>query len=877
MISQINQASDCAQGQAAMPMRETAEMIDAIAREIGLDGDELAARREFLQFDERDIAALRDVHQLLDTQRDTFSDHFYDHLLAFPRMRELLGDSAAMTRLRQSQSRYFSSLTAGDYGDAYVRDRLRVGATHQRIGLDPKWYIGAYRKYLSEVFIMLWHKLQQEPERFIASCEAVLKIVCFDMGLALDTYAHADGRSVRQSRNYLEQVIDAMPAGLVVIDGERRVRSMNRSMATLLGMPDEAGAAGHPIGSVLPDPELALRIDAALDSGAPQDNVLVTLDGRADGVRHLEFNIRRTRQDDGHMLLLIGQDVTFRRKARLRLQESEEFFRLTFNQAAVGIVLMGPDGRLLRVNRKMAQILGYTEVELLQRFFQQLTLEDDLPDELVLVRRLKAGEIGDFQREKRLVRRDGSPVWVNVSVSMMRDANGNQRFISVVEDISRRKLAEEALTRLASHDTLTGLPNRLLLQDRLAQAIVHAGRSGAQVGVMFIDLDRFKHVNDSLGHDAGDSMIVEIARRLSRALRESDTVARQGGDEFVVVLPELSGEGDAAIVAQKLLDNLFQPLLLCGQEVFPTGSIGIAMYPRDGLDAATLLKSADSAMYQSKGQGGNHYSFYAAALGAKAAEHLRMEAALQRALQRQEFLLHYQPVVDIASGAVSGVEALLRWQPQGQSPVAPSDFIPLLEETGLIVPVGEWVLATAMAQQVAWRRMGLPPLRISVNLSARQFLGQDVARQVGMLIEQSGCDPAWLTLEITESVLMQNPVAAAATMERLAAMGVQLAIDDFGTGYSSLASLKRFPIHSLKIDRSFVSDLTRDADDAAIVNAVIALAHSMRLNVIAEGVETTEQLAFLSARGCDQMQGYCFSRPVAPQAIEAMLRAAKAA
>ena len=460
---------------------------------------------------------------------------------------------------------------------------------------------------------------------------------------------------------------------------------------------------------------------------------------------------------------------------------------------------------------------------------------------------------------------------------MMRDANGNQRFISVIEDISRRKQAEDALTRLASHDALTGLPNRLLLQDRLAQAIAHACRSGAQVGVLFIDLDRFKHVNDSLGHDAGDRMIVEIAQRLAASLRESDTVARQGGDEFVVVLPELASPDAAAMVAQKLLENLFQPLLLCGQEVFPTGSIGIAMYPQDGLEAATLLKNADTAMYGAKGQGGNHYSFYAPAMGVHASEHLRLEGALQRALQRQEFLLHYQPVVDIGSGVISGVEALLRWQPQGGPLVPPSDFIPLLEETGLIVPVGEWVLATAMAQQVAWRRMGLPPVRVSINLSARQFLGQDVARQIGALIERSGCDPAYLTLEITESVLMQNPLAAAATMERLTAMGVQLAIDDFGTGYSSLASLKRFPIHSLKIDRSFVSDLTRDADDAAIVNAVIALAHSMRLNVIAEGVETSEQLAFLSARGCDQMQGYCFSRAVEPQGIEAMLRAAEAA
>jgi len=858
-------------------MKDTREMIDFIAHEIGLDDDEVTARKAFLEFGDLDAVALRDVHDLLNQERDTFSDSFYAHLQAFPQLRELLGDSESTARLRHAQSAYFSSLTAGEYGEAYIRERLSVGATHQRIGLDPKWYIGAYRKYLSELFAMLTDKLHDEPQRFMNACNAVLKIVCFDMGLALDTYAHADQRCVLQSRSYLEQVIDAMPAGLAVIDGARCVRSMNRSMAGLLGMPEEAIGAGLALQAILPDPELIARVDEALRSGAAQDNVLVTLDGRADGVRHIEFNIRRTRQDGGHMLLLIGQDVTFRRKARLRLQESEEFFRLTFSQAAVGIVLLGPDGRLLRVNHKMAQILGYTEVELLQRFFQQLTLEDDLPEELALIRRLKAGQIDDFQREKRLLRRDGSPVWVNASVSMMRDINGKQRFISVIEDISRRKEAEEALTHLASHDILTGLPNRLLLLDRLAQAIVHAGRSSLQVAVLFIDLDRFKHVNDSLGHDAGDRMIVEIARRLAASLRENDTVARQGGDEFVVVLPELSGPDAAALAAQQLLDNLFQPLLLCGQEVFPTGSIGIALYPRDGVDAATLLKNADSAMYESKGQGGNHYSFYAAAMGAHAAEHLRMESALQRALGRQEFLLHYQPVVDIASGVVSGVEALLRWQPQGGAPVPPSDFIALLEETGLIVPVGEWVLATAMAQQVAWRRMGLPPVRVSVNLSARQFLGQDVARQVAKLIEESGCDPAWLTLEITESVLMQNPVAATATMERLTAMGVQLAIDDFGTGYSSLASLKRFPIHSLKIDRSFVSDLTRDADDAAIVNAVIALAHSMRLNVIAEGVETTEQLAFLSARGCDQMQGYCFSRPVEPQAIEAMLRTAQAA
>ncbi|MCC2957034.1 EAL domain-containing protein [Massilia sp. IC2-477] len=845
--------------------------VDDLAREIGLDREEVEARKAFLELSEADVEALRDVHELLECNRDAFSDRFYAHLMSFPKLRAMLGDGAER-RLRHVQASYFSSLTAGDYDEDYIRERLRVGATHQRIGLDPKWYIGAYRKYLAEMVGMLGRRLQAQPERYEAAVDAVLKIVCFDMGLALDTYAHASQRSSLQNQNYLEQVIDGMPAGLLVVDAELRAHSMNRMMADLLGVPDGLLLEQRPaLEALIPCDELANRAAEALASGAPHDNVLVTLDGRADGVRYVDFNIRRTRKDGSYMLLLIGQDITFRRRARMRLQESEEFFRLTFNQAAVGIVLLGGDGRVLRTNSKMSQILGYSEIELLQRFYQQLMCEEDLAEEQALINRLKAGEISDYQREKRLQRRDGAQVWVSVSVSAMRDANGRQRFICVVKDIQRQKQAEEALLRMANHDALTGLPNRVLMQDRLGQAIMHAHRAGRQVAVMFIDLDRFKHVNDSLGHDAGDALIVEIARRLSASLRESDTVARQGGDEFVVVLPDLAGQDDATKVARKLLDNLFQPMLLCGHEVFPSGSIGIAMYPRDGADSATLLKCADSAMYGSKGQGGNHYSFYASEMGEQAALHLRMEGALQRALQREEFLLVYQPVVDIGSGRVAGVEALLRWQPVGRPMVSPAEFIPLAEETGLIVPIGDWVLATAMRQQVAWNEAGLDPVRISVNLSARQFLGQDVAQRVAALLEETGCDPAMLTLEITESVLMENPAAATETMGRLAAMGVQLAIDDFGTGYSSLASLKRFPIHSLKIDRSFVMDLTQDADDAAIVNAVIALAHSMKLNVIAEGVETREQLAFLQEHGCDQMQGYCFSRPVAPASIAVLL------
>jgi diguanylate cyclase (GGDEF)-like protein/PAS domain S-box-containing protein len=871
------------------------DTVDMIAREIGLDEQEIAARKRYLELGEDDLALLREVHALTSSDGAPFSEAFYDYLMEFGDLRALLKDDAIVAHLRHAQGAYFHSLTAGDYGPDYVHERLRVGLVHQRIGLEPKWYIGAYRKYLAEMIPLLWNRMQGDPQRFGAAFDVVLKVVTFDMGLALDTYAHAGQRNLLQNQHYLEQVIDGMPAGLLVVDAALRVRSINSTMSAMLGVPDDALAEHPALQSLIPAAELLERVATALETGMPQDGVVVPVDAHADGVRWFEFNIRRTRQLGGE-LLLIGQDVTFRRQARLRLQESEEFFRLTFNQAAIGIALLSREGRFLRVNRRLSSILGYTEIELLQRFYHQITHPEELGEDEALVKRLVAGELRDFRRETRYLCKDGAAVWVALSASTMREAaSGQLRLIVAVEDISRRKQAEEALMRMANHDALTGLPNRLLLQDRLAQAIAQAQRKSArggardgspdrarkpahQVGVMFIDLDRFKHINDSLGHEAGDQLIVEIARRLSGALRETDTVARQGGDEFVVVLADIAGPDDASLVAGKLLESLFRPLSLCGHEVFPSGSIGIAMYPCDGADSEALLKAADSAMYRAKASGGSRFAFYAADLGTKAEQHLRIENGLQRGLLRKEFVLHYQPQFDAASGRIIGVEALLRWQPQDGAMVPPADFIPLAEETGLIVPIGEWVLEEALRQQVRFASMtgGAPP-RMSVNMSARQFREQDVAATVERLLLATGCEPSWLTLEITESVLMENPAAAAESMARLSRMGVHLAVDDFGTGYSSLANLKRFPIHCLKIDRSFVSDIGEhgggaEGDDAAIVKAVIALAQSMKLEVIAEGVESAAQLDFLGAHGCRQMQGYYFSRPVTAEDVEVLLK-----
>jgi len=431
-----------------------------------------------------------------------------------------------------------------------------------------------------------------------------------------------------------------------------------------------------------------------------------------------------------------------------------------------------------------------------------------------------------------------------------------------------RQAAQKRLTYLAQYDALTDLPNRRHLANFLNQVIKGAAATGGRAGVMFIDLDHFKKVNDSLGHDVGDQLLVLATQRLRGCVLEGDLVARLGGDEFALVLPAVGGDDDLVRLARALVETLSRPFMMGGQQLFVSASIGIARYPADGLDADTLLKNADTAMYAAKNSGRNNHQLYTAAMQEGAEQRLRLEAQLHLALENGEFLLHYQPKVDLASGALSGFEALLRWRHPERGLVPPLEFISLLEDSGLIIPVGEWVVQEVCAQLRAWQAQGLAVRPVAINLSARQLRQDDLAGAIERIVGASGVDPALLEFELTESMLMADPAAAVAILGRIKELGIRLSIDDFGTGYSSLAYLKRFPLDALKIDRTFVRDLPHDSEDAAITKAVIDLAHSLNLKVVAEGVENVEQLRQLERFGCDEIQGYYIGRPLpAPECV----------
>lgn len=461
-------------------------------------------------------------------------------------------------------------------------------------------------------------------------------------------------------------------------------------------------------------------------------------------------------------------------------------------------------------------------------------------------------------------------------ITMLRKANA-QLVISSIEAHKMTEQIESAkveLDYLAHHDVLTDLPNRMLLQDRICQAIEFARRDGSQLAVMFLDLDRFKHINDSLGHAVGDQLLQSVAHRLISCVRQSDTISRQGGDEFVVLLPVIEHATDAALSAQKILLALALPHQVDGHILHVSVSVGVSIYPDDGMDAESLIKSADTAMYCAKESGRNNFRFFEAEMNARAVQRHSVEVSLRLALERAEFILHYQPKVDLQTEAIVGVEALIRWQHPERGLLMPAQFVAIAEDCGLILPMGRWVLREACRQARIWRELGLAPLTIAVNTSALEFRAKDFIDNIRATLDDTGMEPRHLELELTESVLMRDATSTDAVLHALADMGIKLAVDDFGTGYSSLSYLRRFPVDTLKIDQSFVKHMSSNLDDATIVSAVINMGKSLKKRVIAEGVETPDQCAFLMAQQCDEGQGYFFGRPMNAVELGSLLRLA---
>ena len=677
----------------------------------------------------------------------------------------------------------------------------------------------------------------------------------------------SERKQAERTTNLLAAIVDSSQDAIISKSLGGIISSWNKGAERLFGYRSER-AIGQPITLIVPadrrDEEATILERLKRGEWIEQfETVRVRKDGEP---LHVALTISPVKDSTGRVVgaSKIARDITERMQGEKALRQAKEKYRAIFEDAVVGIFQITPESCPLSINRALAQMHGYDSPDefmaevsnMARQLFVDPSRMDELRQELAQKGEVRGAELETY-------RRDRTKMWVAANIREVQDGDSKAMLLEgTIEDITDRKIAQERVQFLAYFDELTGLPNRTLLQDRLTTALAGARRRKDKVALLFLDLDRFKLVNDSLGHRCGDLLLQNVAERLKGWAREQDTVARLGGDEFLIVLNSVRDVADAAVAAERLMDAMVAEFIVEGHSFSNSCSLGISIFPEHGTDVETLMKNADAAMYCAKDSGRANFRFFTEEMNAQVVERLTLESSLRQALGKKELFLMYQPQMEIASGRITGLEALLRWQHPKLGLVPPDRFIRIAENSGLIIPIGEWVLRTACSQSRKWQVEGLPAVQIAVNVSAVQFRQEGFSELIRRVLHETGLAPKYLELEITESLLLSNADVMFSVFQELKAMGLRLAIDDFGTGYSSLSYLKKFPVSKLKIDRSFVRDIAVNTDDAAITNAIISMAKSLNLKVIAEGVENEAQLSFLRAHQCDEIQGYYFSKPL---------------
>lgn len=692
-------------------------------------------------------------------------------------------------------------------------------------------------------------------------------------------YKHQLERKLKESEQWFAKTLHCISDAVIATDAEGKIRFMNPEAEKVTGwlLKQAQGMLISDLMTILTEANrtpIENPVPVALSSlavtGLNNSALLIT---RSGAEIPIDDGAAPIIDDNGKLLgaVFVFRDITARRQMESLLRESEERFHSAFDLAAIGMALVSIDRRFLQVNGSLSIIFGYSKEELLRSNLQLLTHIDD-HDTLLnhFLHQLLSDELPSFQIEVECYHKIvGKKVWALLSASLVRDAAREpQYFIIQIQDITDRKYAEQQLVYIANHDPLTGLFNRAQFHDRLTQTLSSVRRHDTKLALMFLDLDRFKLINDTLGHRTGDLLLQAVSDRLRNSVRANDTLARLGGDEFIVLLSDINLPDDVARIAQKTIELLTQPFSLEGNDIVITASIGISIFPDDGENSQILLMNADTAMYLAKERGKNNYQFYTLEMTTRSIERMTIERGLRHALTNHELKLHYQPQVDSKSGRAVKVEALVRWQHPEWGLVYPDRFIAVAEETGLIVPIGAWVLRTACLQAKSWQHHDGTFTHVAVNVSPRQFIESDLFQTIKQALAETGLKPSSLELEITESAVMQDPERTLLVLKQLHELGVRLSIDDFGTGYSSLTYLRQFPVHTVKIDQSFVQDIPANEGSMTMVRAIIALAHELKLEVISEGVETVEQLAFLKTLHCDTLQGYLFSSALTAAQLE---------